>query len=1330
MTRSQYSLTLPSINRLGKTNKNRTASRRRRFISLGLESLEARRVLAAPVAVDDDTPPYVAAEDTVLTVTDGTFDAFSIPGNTAGNAASTGSLGTDFETNEATWITHLGVFDDDGDGVAQTLTSQLYHVDPQFSIPTLVTSITFTPADPGILIGGYRYKPLATPISLPIGFTGAIVAFGFGVGDDNLDDPGLITPDDGGGVVTFGGSRSGAAGAYPSTVDGAVPRYGGGTFRYSAGVLGNDTDADGDPLTVIEIEGMASVGVPFMLPSGAVVTLRAGGGFDYDPNGQFEYLGAPDTFFDIFEYTASDGNGGTSTAEAMVAVLGANDDPTAADDAFTVVDTGGSTVLGNVITGDNGSGIDTDIDTTDVLALKSFAVQQDFAANTATILGWRDSDGNPNVLERYGAAAAGVRDMYSTYDHDNDSGTPDITIPGGLEVNHNTGNATVTASFTLSNNTDVTKQGVLSFFAGMRGNNRTNLPMISIVNITDSTAILPPTEITINADDNVWEYNRFFFPLSAGDLGDDIEIRWQGGGNNSASGLQITDVNLSTPPTFVTFTTPLGANVTLQADGTIEYDSNGQFDYLADGETRTDTFPYCISDGNGGQSEATVTITLTGVNDPLVAIDDPNEQVALQNPTATASQGGYPITETIDGDLDGNDNGWALSGNQTSGQTAVFQTASALTAEQLVFDLIHDNMISGHKINQFRLSYTTDPNPTVSSGSTWTQITPSAVETSAGTEAWVSIGNVITIVAPTLADAQTANDNYQIVVDAPVAGVTGFRLEAFAYDDGNGNTVGFGSASNGNIVLSEFQVHVPSVEVTDEESAVTIPVLDNDIDIDGDLLTVARINGEAILVGDSIVLSSGATVTLNADHSFTYNPSTSDMFDMLALGEMVFDSFEYTATDRQGEFDDATVRLQINGVNDPPVALSNAYSTFEDVAVSGNMLTDDTGDGVDYDIDNGAVLMVTAVGATSSGGLVSSWNPDGTFTYDPNGAFAGLAPGEFGTDTFTYTIEDEHGLTSTNTVTITVVGQGDECMATGMPYVVQGTSGDNRIILSVEYPGVARLEIDNQFSTIPLRPDTIFYVNGGDGDDHIAISANLQRPVFFVGGNGNDYLAGGSLDDVLIGGEDPDRLLGGHGNDCMEGGGGADRLDGREGNDMIYGQQGPDMLVGGSGEDLLDGGEDNDEVAGGSGNDIVKGGAGDDQITGESGNDLLEGGAGKDFVWGRQGHDMLFGGADEDCIFGGSGQDLMVGGGIPGMTDDELRQALDSWSDPNLNQANDRLMAVLSPPAPSTAPFALSDIVDQEMDSLTGGLDQDRFLLMGGPADDTYANQSEDDVLT
>lgn len=56
-----------------------------------------------------------------------------------------------------------------------------------------------------------------------------------------------------------------------------------------------------------------------------------------------------------------------------------------------------------------------------------------------------------------------------------------------------------------------------------------------------------------------------------------------------------------------------GAVLTLNADGTYDYDPNGVFDYLDEGESATDFFTYQVSDGNGGFATATVDIAIEGI---------------------------------------------------------------------------------------------------------------------------------------------------------------------------------------------------------------------------------------------------------------------------------------------------------------------------------------------------------------------------------------------------------------------------------------------------------------------------------------------------------------------------------------------------------------------------------------------------------------------------------------------------------------------------------------------------------------------------------------------
>jgi VCBS repeat-containing protein len=94
------------------------------------------------------------------------------------------------------------------------------------------------------------------------------------------------------------------------------------------GVLVNDSDVDGDALSVSEVNSSpANVGVQITLGSGALLTVGSDGGFTYDPNGQFEYLAAGAMATDWYTYTASDGNGGAATTQVTIRILGINDAP-------------------------------------------------------------------------------------------------------------------------------------------------------------------------------------------------------------------------------------------------------------------------------------------------------------------------------------------------------------------------------------------------------------------------------------------------------------------------------------------------------------------------------------------------------------------------------------------------------------------------------------------------------------------------------------------------------------------------------------------------------------------------------------------------------------------------------------------------------------------------------------------------------------------------------------------------------------------------------------------------------------------------------------------
>ncbi|GAB3433672.1 VCBS domain-containing protein [Massilia solisilvae] len=110
-----------------------------------------------------------------------------------------------------------------------------------------------------------------------------------------------------------------------------------------------------------------------------------------------------------------------------------------------------------------------------------------------------------------------------------------------------------------------------------------------------------------------------------------------------------------------------------------------------------------------------------------------------------------------------------------------------------------------------------------------------------------------------------------------------------------------------------------------------------------------------------------------------------------------------------------------------PTAVADAVTVQEDGGVLAvpvaQLLANDT------DPDAGAVLTVTAVGASAAGATVTL-NGD-TVQYDLGGRFQQLADGQVAQDSFTYTITDNTGKTASATVNVSIVGTNDAPVAAG-----------------------------------------------------------------------------------------------------------------------------------------------------------------------------------------------------------------------------------------------------------------------------------------------------------
>ena len=91
------------------------------------------------------------------------------------------------------------------------------------------------------------------------------------------------------------------------------------TLIDTATLLANDSDVDGDALTMISVSPISA--------HGAALSLSAHGTISYDPTGAADIrtLAEGETLTDTFTYTVDDGNGGESTATVSVEVLGVSD---------------------------------------------------------------------------------------------------------------------------------------------------------------------------------------------------------------------------------------------------------------------------------------------------------------------------------------------------------------------------------------------------------------------------------------------------------------------------------------------------------------------------------------------------------------------------------------------------------------------------------------------------------------------------------------------------------------------------------------------------------------------------------------------------------------------------------------------------------------------------------------------------------------------------------------------------------------------------------------------------------------------------------------------
>jgi|GEM_PF-6336656 len=125
------------------------------------------------------------------------------------------------------------------------------------------------------------------------------------------------------------------------------------------------------------------------------------------------------------------------------------------------------------------------------------------------------------------------------------------------------------------------------------------------------------------------------------------------------------------------------------------------------------------------------------------------------------------------------------------------------------------------------------------------------------------------------------------------------------------------------------------------------------------------------------------------------------------------DSFTFRASDGIADSNTATVSINVNALNGPPIALADSYS------VTSGLTLQVAAPGVisnDSDIDSPTLTAV--LDSTTPNGTLTL-NPAGSLTYRPNPGFVGI-------DTFTYHAND--GSLSSNIATVSINATAPECV--------------------------------------------------------------------------------------------------------------------------------------------------------------------------------------------------------------------------------------------------------------------------------------------------------------
>ena len=417
----------------------------------------------------------------------------------------------------------------------------------------------------------------------------------------------------------------------------------------------------------------------------------------------------------------------------------------------------------------------------------------------------------------------------------------------------------------------------------------------------------------------------------------------------------------------------------------------------------SDSFSFSANDGNFDSNVATVSITVSAVNDVPAATAD----------IATTDEDTSVIVSVLanDSDLDSSLNAASVtivsapsqgstSINTATGAITYTPTANSNGSDSFTYTV---NDVEGATSNTATVSITVTaandaPVATADSATTNedTNVVVNVLANDSDLDSSLNAASVAIVGAPNQGSA-SINTATGAITYSPNANSNGSDSFTYTVNDAEGATSNTATVSITITAVNDVPVAADDSASTNEDNAVQVAVLANDSDIDNAL------NAASVTVASNP--SNGATSVNTGTGAITYTP---------AANFNGTDTFTYTVQDAAaGMSNTATVTITVNAQNDAPNATADTANTPEDNAISIDVAANDS------DIDDGdsvdASSLVVVTNASNGSAVVTA----GEIVYTPNLNFNG-------TDTFTYTINDQNGASSNvAAVIVNVTGVND-----------------------------------------------------------------------------------------------------------------------------------------------------------------------------------------------------------------------------------------------------------------------------------------------------------------